>query len=319
MAMPDFRIADSAPEHPKLRQAGLAATGLWSLAGGWAMRELTDGWVPEYWIKSWPSGKKHAATLVKVGLWSPETRNGIPGYIYHDWDDYQRSSAQIVAERSAALTRKALYQDADLVAFVKQRDQNQCRYCGRRVTWTNRRGPGGATFDHVIPIILDGPNTEDNIVVACRRCNSAKQGRTPEQAGMTLRPPPGTELEPSQVGTSDVSSPPHPGPVPSLEGGSVGRESSGTEREPTRNARPRCPDHAELPPDQRIPSCGACKRSRLEAEQQAADQAERAAAERAARRELIDACPDCDGNGMREFGSLGLARCMHPELAEVAS
>lgn len=92
--MPDFRVADTAPEHPKLRAAGLAAAGLWSMAGAWAMRELTDGWVPDYWVASWPSGRRAATTLVKVGLWYREQRRGIDGYVYHDWEGYQRLAAE---------------------------------------------------------------------------------------------------------------------------------------------------------------------------------------------------------------------------------
>lgn len=103
--MPDFRVAETAPEHPKLRAAGLAAAGLWSMAGGYAMRELTDGWVPDYWVQTWPAGKKHAATLVKVGLWTPQERSGIPGYRFHDWHDIQRAAAAIHAERAEGRER----------------------------------------------------------------------------------------------------------------------------------------------------------------------------------------------------------------------
>jgi hypothetical protein len=241
--MPDFRLAETAPEHPKLRAAGLAAAGLWSLAGGYAMRELTDGWVPEYWITTWPSGKKHAATLVTVGLWVAETRNGIPGYRFRDWLDYQRPAAKIHEER-----RKG-----------RERAQRSRERSGER-----------------------SAEVTADVREASHDSRALTRALTPE-------------------------------------GGSVGRESSGTERERPSNARPRCPDHAELPPDQRIPSCGACKRLRLEAEQHAADQAERDAAERANRRELIDSCPACDEYGLREFGPDLVGRCTHPDLNGVAS
>lgn len=105
--MPDFRVADTAPEHPKLRVAGLAAAGLWSLAGAWSMRELTDGWVPEYWTHGWPQGPRNAAVLVEVGLWQPEERHGLPGYRFRDWTDYQRPADKIREERSKAADRAA--------------------------------------------------------------------------------------------------------------------------------------------------------------------------------------------------------------------
>lgn len=105
--MPDFRVADTAPEHPKLRAAGLAAAGLWAMAGGYAMGQLTDGWVPEYWVTTWPSGKRHAATLVTVGLWRTEDRGGIPGFTFHDWHTIQRAADKIKEDRERAKDRAA--------------------------------------------------------------------------------------------------------------------------------------------------------------------------------------------------------------------
>lgn len=105
--MPDFRVADTAPEHPKLRAAGLAAFGLWAAAGAYAMRELTDGWVPDYWIQTWPAGKRQASALVRVGLWRNEPRHGMPGYRFHDWDEYQRPAEKIHEDRRKGRERAA--------------------------------------------------------------------------------------------------------------------------------------------------------------------------------------------------------------------
>ena len=43
-----------------------------------------------------------------------------------------------------------------------------CHYCGRKTTVTNRH------LDHIIPVEAGGENTEDNLVVACKRCNTEK-------------------------------------------------------------------------------------------------------------------------------------------------
>lgn len=105
--MPDFRVSDTAPEHPKLRAAGLAAAGLWAMAGGWCMQptQLTDGWVPAYWVATWPGGTKAAAKLIQAGLWVKASRDGTPGYQFHDWADYQRTRAAVEDERSKARDR----------------------------------------------------------------------------------------------------------------------------------------------------------------------------------------------------------------------
>lgn len=62
---------------------------------------------------------------------------------------------------------------------VFARDGHACRYCG---------SPEHLVLDHVIPRCQKGTNDRENLVVACWGCNSKKRGRTPEQAGMVLRP-----------------------------------------------------------------------------------------------------------------------------------
>ncbi len=66
-------------------------------------------------------------------------------------------------------------------AGVFRRDRGLCGYCGRAISLAD------ASLDHVIPQSLGGPDTWDNLVNACRRCNQKKADRTPEQAGMPLR------------------------------------------------------------------------------------------------------------------------------------
>lgn len=91
-------------------------------------------------------------------------------------------------------------------AAVKLRDGDLCRYCGREVKWTDRRGPQGATLDHVDPT---GPSSEANLVVACRGCNSFKGFRTPEMAEMRLevvpKSPPSNDLDPDSNGSRSDS------------------------------------------------------------------------------------------------------------------
>ena len=40
--------------------------------------------------------------------------------------------------------------------------------------------------DHVTPLFQGGKDLWVNVVTACKRCNNAKAGRTPEQANMEL-------------------------------------------------------------------------------------------------------------------------------------
>lgn len=61
-----------------------------------------------------------------------------------------------------------------------RRDQQRCLYCG------NRFQVRELTRDHVLPRVQGGRDVWTNVVTACRRCNQAKGGRTPEQAGLKL-------------------------------------------------------------------------------------------------------------------------------------
>jgi 5-methylcytosine-specific restriction endonuclease McrA len=63
---------------------------------------------------------------------------------------------------------------------VFARDQHTCQYDGRVYRSLE------LTIDHVVPRVLGGRSTWDNVVTACRACNRRKGGRTPEQAGLRL-------------------------------------------------------------------------------------------------------------------------------------
>ena len=60
------------------------------------------------------------------------------------------------------------------------RDNFMCQYCGR----------AAENVDHIIPRSRGGGHTWDNVVAACRPCNSRKEDRMLEQAGMKLRTSP---------------------------------------------------------------------------------------------------------------------------------
>jgi 5-methylcytosine-specific restriction endonuclease McrA len=70
--------------------------------------------------------------------------------------------------RSAALNRKNLL----------RRDGFRCQYCGRTDL--------PLTIDHMIPRSRGGDDSWENLVTACRPCNSIKGDRTPHEAGMSL-------------------------------------------------------------------------------------------------------------------------------------
>lgn len=219
LTMPWMMVDDQMHGHRKFVKLGQdrwPATGLWATAGSWVAGAMTDGFVPDYVVQQWDPDFRLAKRLVQVGLWVDATHDGETGYQFHDWTEINRSREQIVAERAYNTRRTALHRDPKLTATVRMRDEGRCRYCGVLVNWTDRRGITGATYDHIDP---NGANTLDNVVVACRGCNSSKAGRTPEGAGMELLPAGSTGPSgPKPPGGATVRKPPRtvsaPAPTP---------------------------------------------------------------------------------------------------------
>ena len=60
------------------------------------------------------------------------------------------------------------------------RDRHVCGYCGERFMTRD------LSRDHVQPVARGGRDSWTNTVTACRRCNTRKGSRSPEQAGMPL-------------------------------------------------------------------------------------------------------------------------------------
>lgn len=60
---------------------------------------------------------------------------------------------------------------------IFKRDNGRCQYC---LTCED------LTLDHVLPKSRGGKSTWDNLVTACKKCNSKKGDFTPQEAGMPL-------------------------------------------------------------------------------------------------------------------------------------
>ena len=60
------------------------------------------------------------------------------------------------------------------------RDRFRCQYCGRQMAAQE------LTLDHITPRSKRGRSTPENLVAACKRCNTRKGDRTPEEARMPL-------------------------------------------------------------------------------------------------------------------------------------
>ena len=98
-------------------------------------------------------------------------------------DDPQFIHMKTAEEIAFESQRKTDNGSPHITVPVRMRDGDACRYCGRVVSWSDRTGGIGGTYDHRPP---GRPATPQTAVVACRSCNSARgaigQGMAPEAA-----------------------------------------------------------------------------------------------------------------------------------------
>lgn len=110
--MPWFKVDDGLPTSKAVlripRKQRCQAVGLWTLAGTWCAKELTDGFVPEYLLDEFGATKKTAELLVAAELWS--VVDG--GWQFAGWQKYNPTREQVEAEREKEAERKRKWREA---------------------------------------------------------------------------------------------------------------------------------------------------------------------------------------------------------------
>lgn len=220
-----FQLCDELRGNPKIQRlarramtgdmSGLAALGMWALAGTACQQGLTDGVVAVETLVSdtlnLEVATRLAGMLVDEGLWHAPghlcercVQPPQGSYVFHDWFDLRYSRG---AEVRITRGKRAELKDRKITDAVWMRDRiggverggdmvAPCRYCGARV---HRKDRSAWQYDHVEPNKYVGAA---NIVIACMACNKQKQQRTPAEAGMVLHRPGWTP------GQADWSAPP---------------------------------------------------------------------------------------------------------------
>ena len=100
-----------------------------------------------------------------------------------------RRFVRVPYRRRIPLNRRAVF----------ARDLHACQYCGKPAE----------NLDHVTPRSRGGTHTWENVVAACRPCNTRKGDRTPDEAGMHLETDPGVPREHGWL-LIGLGAPPHP-------------------------------------------------------------------------------------------------------------
>lgn len=104
------------------RSVRLQAIGIWTLAGTWSAKELTDGIVPGYVLEELGCTSRIREALVESSLWLdqdgttlrpsladavPEASASLSAIVFHDWNVYQPTRAQVEEYRASERERKA--------------------------------------------------------------------------------------------------------------------------------------------------------------------------------------------------------------------
>lgn len=104
------------------RNVRLQAIGIWTLAGAWSAKELTDGVVPGYVLEELGCTSRIREALIEASLWldqgvtnaSPSddqaltnASSPLEAVAYHDWNVYQPTRAQVEEYRASERERKA--------------------------------------------------------------------------------------------------------------------------------------------------------------------------------------------------------------------
>lgn len=168
MSVPWFKVDDGLPMSRKVlgipRRRRMAAIGLWTLAGAWCARELTDGRVPEWLIDELGANKVSVDDLVAVGLWKPE----LNGWLYHDWHNHQPSKEQVQADRAEHARRQKEYRERKKREREAARQKaNESQRDVSRVTQSDvtRDTPGDAAVTGGVTTARPDPTRPDPTVV----------------------------------------------------------------------------------------------------------------------------------------------------------
>lgn len=120
--MPWFKVDDNFYDHPKLLDVPNAAVGLWTKAGSWCARHLTDGVIPAAKVRDFKGTTAQVSALISSGLWvESTTTSGAKAYAFCNWSEYQPTKESVEKERAEAAERKRKSRNR------KARDQEQSK------------------------------------------------------------------------------------------------------------------------------------------------------------------------------------------------
>lgn len=135
--MPWVRLDDHFDEHPKLAKVSPVALALWVVGLAYCNRNLTDGFIPESIALRLIAARKPRGPideLLTAGLWLKATSR--LGFSIHDFEKYQPSKAEVLAERARIAAQRSV--------AGRARANGSVRVSGRFTSGATSDPPAGA-------------------------------------------------------------------------------------------------------------------------------------------------------------------------------
>ena len=162
---------------------------LWS----WADRHTTDGTAPAItasWVDRYVGCPGFADAMIKAA-WISFSEDGVvfPSFDRHNGESAKKRGEATIRQRLSrenrdngvtGVARTAI--PKPFVRHVMERDAYACVYCGEASTAEKEASRKAIlSVDHIKPAARGGSAAVENLACACRRCNSEKSDRTPEE------------------------------------------------------------------------------------------------------------------------------------------
>jgi len=139
-----FKVDDGFHDHPKLEallegKYAVEAIALWTLAGSWCGKHLTDGEINLSKVARLGIARheKAAAELIRVRLWEKTAT----GFRFHNWLKYQQSREEVEHNRSETAERVRRHRDnkkREARGKIIHESESVTRYAGENVTPSDR-------------------------------------------------------------------------------------------------------------------------------------------------------------------------------------
>jgi hypothetical protein len=185
-----FKVDDTLATHPKARRAGLAAMGLWAVCGAYSSQHLTEGFVPEWYVKTWPKGLILAQKLVDSGLWTVSETEG--GWVFHQWDERNPTKEEVEERRAVDRERQALWraQQKEKKAALSRRDKTAghavtdavTNAVSHAVSHTPCHGPPDPTRPDPTPVVVTNVTTTEEKSLPRKRGQRLQPDWIPSEA-----------------------------------------------------------------------------------------------------------------------------------------